>query len=61
VLDAAAALLVRQVLAGEPLLEDVHEMHRVGRDLGLVVVEHRGQDLVGEARRHAVMPSSVPA
>ena len=64
VLDVAAAHLVGQVLAREPLLEHVHEVDRVGRDLGLVVVEHRRQDLVGEARRqarHALVRAGVVA
>ena len=27
-------------------------MHRIGSDLGLIVVEDGGQDFVGKARRH---------
>ena len=46
--------LVRQLLAPDRLLEHVHQMHRIGADLGRIVVEGRGQDLEGEAGRDAV-------
>src|SRR6476620_5467875 len=52
VLDAAAMHFVGKVLAREPLLEHVHQVHGVGGDLGLVVVEDGRQYLVGETRGH---------
>ena len=63
-LGVAPPDLVGQVLAREPLLQHVHEMNRIGRDLGLVVVEHRREHLVGEAggqARHAFVGAGVVA
>ena len=60
VLHVAAACFLGQVLAPETLLEHVHQMDRVGRDFRLIVIEHRRQDLVGEARRHARHPFVGP-
>ena len=49
------------LLALDRLLEHIHQMHRIGGDSVVVVVEGLRQHLVGEAGRDAVMPSSTPA
>ena len=53
VLHVAAARFFRQILTRQALLQHVHQMDRIGRDFGLIIVEHRRQDLVRKARRHA--------
>ena len=56
-LDEAGVFLLevgRELLAGDLLLEHIHQMHRIGRHLGAVEVEDLGQNLVSEAGRNAV-------
>src|SRR5579862_5863491 len=45
--------VVGVLLALDRLFQHVHQMHRIGRDLGGVVVERLRQRLIGEARRDA--------
>ena len=51
--EIALLQLLRELLAPDRLLQDVHEMHRVGRHLLGVVVERLRQHLEGKARRDA--------
>ena len=62
--DVLVLELLGELLALDLLLQHVHQVHRVGGDLGAVEVEDLGQDLVGEARAdaaHALVDAGVVA
>ena len=53
-LEVARLGVLRHLLALDGLLENVHQVHRIGADLVAVEVEGLREDLVGKARRSAV-------
>ena len=52
--QVALAGVGRELLLLNLLLQYIEQVHRVGRHLGVVVVEHLGQNLEGKARRQTI-------